>query len=88
MKKILIAAMVTAAFALPTGLQAQSVGEQTQWGEFNNRGQCQAELMRLRNEFRHSEANTTFSSSELNAYNHEHFSCERKDNGKYAIFFA
>lgn len=90
MKKMITLAIVAAALGMPGVAIAQTTGvEQTQWGDFANRGQCQSRLMQLRNEYRQNPpASETRSSSEINQYNRENFSCQQRADGRYAIYFG
>lgn len=86
MKKMMLAALVAGSMALPTGLYAQaSIGDENGYSNF---GQCQSDLMRLRNDGRKDTTagsdGARYTNQEYNSKTKSNFECQ-EHNGRFYI---
>ena len=86
MKKIVMAALVGSAMALPSATFATTIGDP---GGYKNYGQCQSALMQLRNEGRADETpgsdGARYTNQEYNQKTRANFECQKQGDRYYIV---
>ena len=84
MTKFVSFAVIPAALTLPTiAFAAGDINDPS----FKNKGQCQSALVTTVAQIR-QDGSSGFTPSELNAYIHEHYSCQQNADGTWSIVFV